>query len=64
MRVRSPGSPIDWKKNLGKMYEFILSQDEKRFEIDEVELIWSKDLFICSKKDVGVPTIQLVQVEA
>lgn len=41
-----------------------LNQDEETLEIAEVRLVCTQDLFLCIKKDVGVPTVQLLQAEA
>lgn len=49
---------------MSKIGESLLSQDEKTLDVAEAGPIWSKNAFLCIKKDVGVPTVQLVQPEA
>lgn len=51
MEVRSLYGSIYWKKNLGKMLEFVLSKYETHMRLPNS--VWCKDLFMRIKRNVG-----------
>lgn len=44
------------------MSDFVEGQRDETLEIAEAGLVWNNYPFLQTKKDVGVPTIQLGQV--
>lgn len=64
IRMRSPGGFIYWKKNLSQMCKFVINWDERLLRSLRLVPIWTKDPFLCIKKDMGVLIVQLVQAEA
>lgn len=49
---------------MSMLCDFVLNQDEKTLEIAKAGSVWNKDSLLHIKRDVGVPTVHLEQVDA